>query len=180
MLPDKKSCHTGIGRSTGWDVPVGLMIEQQLIQPKECKYARSVAEYFSGGSCAPGAKSEQYDPYQDNPDSLCSLCMGDENSGNKCSRSSSERLGGYAGAFRCLATETGDVAFVKHSTVTSYTDRNSKVDWTRGLRSANYLILCRDGGTRNVNEYEHCHLAKVPSHAVSLFQIIIRILSCFA
>lgn len=145
------------------------MIEQGLIHPEECRYATAVAEFFSGGSCAPGAKSLKYDPYGDNPDSLCELCMGDVEMKSKCNRTSSERLSGYAGAFRCLATDMGDVAFVKHSTVTTFTDRNSNVEWARGLRSANYVILCRDGGTRNVDEYENCHLAKVPGHAVCTF-----------
>ncbi|KAG1677416.1 Transferrin [Nymphon striatum] len=165
-LKDKKSCHTGIGKTAGWNIPVGLMIEQGLIQPEECGYAKAVAEYFSGGSCAPGAKSLKYDPYGDNPDSLCALCMGDMDMKDKCNRSTSERLSGNSGAFRCLATDRGDVAFVQHTTVTSFTDRNSNVDWAKSLRSANYIILCRDGGTRNVDEYENCHLAKVPGSAV--------------
>jgi hypothetical protein len=51
-LKGKKSCHTGVGRTVGWKIPVG-----HLLFTKEMKYTKdqyqSVSDFF-GDSCAPG------------------------------------------------------------------------------------------------------------------------------
>lgn len=43
----------------------------------------------------------------------------------KCKRSHIEAFYGYTGAFRCLVQGGGDVAFVKHTTVTENTSELS-------------------------------------------------------
>ncbi|MCP6508215.1 hypothetical protein NL478_25920, partial [Klebsiella pneumoniae] len=93
-LKGKKSCHTAVGRTAGWNIPMGLLYSRI----NHCRFD----EYFSQG-CAPG--------YEKNS-SLCDLCMGP----NKCAPNNKEGYYGYTGAFRCLV-EKGDVAFVKHQTV---------------------------------------------------------------
>ncbi|XP_078419548.1 serotransferrin-1-like [Cetorhinus maximus] len=155
-LRGKKSCHTGVGRTAGWNVPMGRLIKNNKI--RACDVYNST--YF-GESCAPGADKNLYPK-------LCSLCIGTRKSlhiENKCDANNNERYFGYSGAFRCLV-EAGDVAFVKHTTVLENTDGNGHLDWNRNLQSSNYRLLCKDGTTAPVNQYLSCNLATVPAHAV--------------
>ncbi|NXV22793.1 TRFE protein, partial [Cepphus grylle] len=147
-LQGKKSCHTGVGRTAGWNIPMGLIHNKT----GNCNFD----EYFSEG-CAPGSPPNSR---------LCQLCKG---SGGvppeKCVASSHEKYYGYTGAFRCLV-ERGDVAFVKHSTVEENTDGKNKEDWAKDLKMDEFVLLCPDGRRANIMDYSTCHLAKVPTHAV--------------
>ncbi|KFQ09755.1 Ovotransferrin, partial [Leptosomus discolor] len=147
-LQGKKSCHTAVGRTAGWNIPMGLIHNRT----GNCNFD----EYFSEG-CAPGSPRNSR---------LCQLCQG---SGRvppeKCVASSHEKYYGYTGAFRCLV-ERGDVAFIKHSIVEENTDGKNKEDWAKGLKMDDFELLCTDGRRANVMDYRQCHLAKVPTHAV--------------
>ncbi|NXU52866.1 TRFE protein, partial [Turnix velox] len=147
-LQGKKSCHTAVGRTAGWNIPMGLIHNKT----GSCNFD----EYFSEG-CAPGSPPNSR---------LCQLCKG---SGNvppeKCVASSHEKYYGYTGAFRCLV-ERGDVAFVKHSTVEENTDGKNKEEWAKDLKMDDFVLLCPDGRRANVMDYRSCHLARVPTHAV--------------
>ncbi|KAJ3594937.1 hypothetical protein NHX12_004242 [Muraenolepis orangiensis] len=138
-LKGKKSCHTGLGKTAGWNIPIGTLVAlKQIIwsnnedQPIEI----AVGEFFNG-SCVPGAAVGS---------NLCALCP-------SCARSSAERYYGNEGAFKCLQDGKGDVAFVNHLTVPE-------------SEKPNYQLLCRDGRRAPINDYKTCHLAKVPGHAV--------------
>lgn len=144
----KKSCHTAVGRTAGWNIPMGLLFNQT----GSCKFD----EFFSQ-SCAPGS---------DPSSSLCALCIGNEAGQNKCAPNSNERYYSYAGAFRCLAENAGDVAFVKDSTVLENTNGRSTEEWARDLNLADFELLCLDGTRKPVTEAESCHLAKAPNHGV--------------
>ncbi|TFK03918.1 apelin receptor A-like [Platysternon megacephalum] len=149
-LRDKKSCHTAVGRTAGWNVPMGLIHNET----GSCNFDK----FFSKG-CAPGS-----------PDTspLCDLCAGSGSSlppNYKCAANSNERYYGYSGAFRCLV-EKGDVAFVKHTIVSENTNGHNIADWAKGLRSDQFELLCRDGNRARPDEYKKCHLALVPAHAV--------------
>ncbi|XP_014452406.2 ovotransferrin-like isoform X1 [Alligator mississippiensis] len=147
-LRGKKSCHTGVGRTAGWNVPMGLIHRQT----GSCRFDK-----FFHESCAPGSPLTS---------PLCSLCRGSDTfPPQKCVANSHEKYFGYAGAFRCLV-ERGDVAFVKHTTVFENTDGNNKADWARGLRRDQFELLCLNGRRARPDDYLHCHLAKVPTHAV--------------
>ncbi|KAJ4426278.1 hypothetical protein ANN_27090 [Periplaneta americana] len=126
-LRGAKSCHTGYGRTAGeygspflilrWNVPLYLLLNQSLISRTSCPYSEAVSTFFSGGSCVPGV------PH--GPELLCSLCAGNLDTGDRtyaCSASNNESFFGYTGAFRCLASGAGDVAFVKHTTVAENTE----------------------------------------------------------
>ncbi|XP_058500222.1 transferrin-a [Solea solea] len=147
-LKGKKSCHTGIGRSAGWNIPMGRIHEKS----KTCDF-----EHYFSESCAPGANITS---------PLCALCIGNEASLFKCKPRDEERYNGYNGAFRCLAEGAGEVAFIKHSVVLDNTAGSGRPQWAQNLIADDYRLICPDKGPKSVNEYESCHLAKVTAHAV--------------
>ncbi|XP_040105611.1 melanotransferrin isoform X2 [Oryx dammah] len=158
-LKGMKSCHTGINRTVGWNMPVGYLVESGRLSVMGCDVLRAVSDYF-GGSCVPGAGETSYS------ESLCRLCRGDSTGEGVCDKSPLERYYDYSGAFRCLAEGAGDVAFVKHSTVLENTDGKTLPSWGQALLSQDFELLCRDGTRADVTEWRQCHLARVPAHAV--------------
>ncbi|KAJ8378089.1 hypothetical protein AAFF_G00248030 [Aldrovandia affinis] len=141
-LKGKKSCHTGLGKTAGWNIPIGTLLSKKLITwggIDEESIVKAVSDFFSM-SCVPGVTKANYP-------NLCKLCKED------CSRSHKEPYYDYDGAFQCLKNGDGDVAFVKHLTV----PENEK---------ANYELLCENGGRKSIDQYNDCNLAKVPGHAV--------------
>ncbi|XP_001381165.4 melanotransferrin [Monodelphis domestica] len=158
-LRGARSCHTGLNRTAGWNVPVGYLVESGRLAVMGCDVLRAVSSYF-GGSCVPGAAESGY------ADSLCRLCRGDAAGEGRCAKSPLERYYDYSGAFRCLADGAGDVAFVKHSTVLENTDGKTLSSWGEPLLSQDFQLLCRDGSRAPVTQWRHCHLARVPAHAV--------------
>lgn len=142
-LKGKKSCHTGVDRTAGWNIPMGLLYSRI----NHCKFD----EFFSQG-CAPG--------YEKNS-TLCDLCIGP----TKCAPNNREGYNGYTGALQCLV-EKGDVAFVKHQTVLENTEGKNTAAWAKNLKKEDFELLCPDGTRKSVDEYASCHLAQAPNHVV--------------
>ncbi|XP_060005167.1 inhibitor of carbonic anhydrase isoform X3 [Lagenorhynchus albirostris] len=141
QLQGKKSCHTGLGWSPGWNIPIGILLPSDLV-------GKPAAKFFAG-SCVPCADQTAFPK-------LCQLCAGKGT--DKCACNSHEPYFGYSGAFKCLQDSVGDVSFVRHMTV--FENLADKADRDE------YELLCRDNTRGPVDEYERCHLARVPSHAV--------------
>lgn len=177
QLQGKNSCHTGIEKTAGWKIPVVTLLEAGLLKAGDCDYAGELGKFFSS-SCAPGAKDHKYDPRGTNPESLCSLCVGNDVGGvngpsytvgrtqGYCERSADEAFYGYTGAFKCLVQGGGDVSFVKHTTVQENTNGNNEAEWAKNLRALDFKLLCKDTGTADVVDYNTCHLGRVPAHKV--------------
>ncbi|XP_066992050.2 transferrin [Anabrus simplex] len=169
-LRGAKSCHTGYGKTAGWNVPLDILRTKGLLSG--CPHSKAMSEFFSGGSCVPGALVTENNPKGENPSKLCDLCVGDIDSGadnaaaSKCAASTNEAFYSDAGAFRCLASGTGNVAFVKHTTVLENTDGKNDASWAAGLKSSDYVLLCPDGTRKDVDQYASCHLAEVPAHMI--------------
>uniref|UniRef100_A0A8C8XRR8 Transferrin-like domain-containing protein n=1 Tax=Panthera leo TaxID=9689 RepID=A0A8C8XRR8_PANLE len=142
QLRGKKSCHTGLGWSAGWNIPIGVLL------PSDSTEKAEMAEFFSG-SCVPCANRTAFPR-------LCQLCVGKGT--DKCACSFQEPYFGYSGAFKCLQDGVGDVAFVRHMTV--FENLPNKADRDQ------YELLCLDNSRKSVDEYKDCHLAHFPSHAV--------------
>jgi len=116
-LQGKKSCHTGYKKTAGWYFPIGTLMGKDIISASTTCDPLSLATDFFGDMCVPGSKT------------ACGLCE------DLCEQPCGDGIYcGYTGAFRCLI-EKGDVAFVKHTTVTSNTDGNNDADWAKDLNS---------------------------------------------
>ncbi|XP_067032998.1 melanotransferrin-like [Acropora muricata] len=140
-LKGKTSCHTGAGKTAGWNVPIGTLLRLKLMEHDESCNAYASASKFFSESCVPNVKNKY-----SSASNLCAKCpwQCDTSSGN---------YSGYAGAFKCMMDGAGDVAFVKHTTVGD-----------SGEDASQYMYLCTDG-TRSAS-WEKCFLEKVPAHAV--------------
>lgn len=131
-LQGAKSCHTGVNKTAGWFIPMSVLFTNTNNQLGQ-------ASAFFEKSCAPGALGYP---------NMCELCS------PNCERNSNNNYYGYDGAARCLRETDADVAFVKHLTFLSDTDKDD------------FKLLCLDGTTAKIEDYKNCHLAKVPSHAI--------------
>ncbi|VCX06934.1 unnamed protein product, partial [Gulo gulo] len=145
QLQGKKSCHSGLGWSAGWYLPIGILLPSDSVEEAA---TAEMAKIFSG-SCVPCANREVFPK-------LCQLCAGKGT--NKCACSFQEPYFGYAGAFKCLQDGVGDVAFVRHMTV--FENLANRTDHDQ------YKLLCPDNSQMPVDKYRECNLGLFPSHAV--------------
>ncbi|XP_077927800.1 inhibitor of carbonic anhydrase-like isoform X3 [Halichoerus grypus] len=145
QLQGKRSCHTGLGWSAGWYIPIQILFPSGSVEEAA---TAEMAQFFSG-SCVPCANREAFPK-------LCQLCAGKGT--NKCACSFQEPYFGYTGAFKCLQDGVGDVAFVRHMTV--FENLANRTDRDR------YELLCLDNSRMPVDKYRECNLGLFPSHAV--------------
>ncbi|MBN3278541.1 OTOMP protein, partial [Polyodon spathula] len=165
-MHERSSCHPGIQTTVGWTVPIGfLMNTSQISVDEQCNFPKAVGDFF-GYSCVPGVKDPEYDPKGNNPKNLCEACIGDDNDGNVCANDPSERHFVLFFLSRCVAENLGDVAFVKHSTVSDIMNVKDPESWVKELELEDLKLLCPDGTEATLTEHRKCNLAAVPASAV--------------
>lgn len=168
QLAGRRSCHASFGDTASWLAPLSVLTERSLLDQKSCNKADQMSEYF-GGSCVPGASDLRVNYYRSGYEKLCAICRGDAHqlSGtHQCERSHSERYFGQTGALRCLVEGAGDVAFMSLLSLAANVDGRSQEPWARNvplaMDSRNFRLICRTGPSMALNNYERCHLARLP------------------
>ncbi|XP_056386626.1 saxiphilin-like isoform X3 [Hyla sarda] len=147
-----RSCHSGAKWTSGWNIPLGFLLSKNLMYwDEEQPLAKVVSTYFNA-SCIPGIGVSS--------PNLCELCQGPKSyvreKNHFCETSSSEPFSNSEGAFRCLKSGAGDVAFVDHLTIAIATD--AEVD--------QFELLCPDGSTASLKSYRTCNLGQGPGKAI--------------
>lgn len=165
QLGGRRSCHGSFGDTAGWLAPLSVLTERALLDRQACNKADLMADFF-GASCVPGAADLRINQYRSGSDRLCALCRGDASGAHQCERSVSERYQGHAGALRCLVEGAGEVAFMSLSSLAQHVDGRSPEAWARqmplALDSRNFRLVCRNGPSSMLADYERCNLARLP------------------
>ncbi|XP_034658557.1 melanotransferrin [Drosophila subobscura] len=157
-LRNKRACFPWVGSLAGWIVPIHTLQKEGGMEVVDCNnQVKTAANYFNR-SCAVYSLTDKYNPIGDNSDKLCTLCTG-KIPGGRCS--SADPYFGYEGAFRCLL-EAGDVAFLRHSTVSEMLQTPEFVI----LSPDKFELLCRDGRRVPINDYRQCNWGQVPADAI--------------
>ena len=166
-LKNKRTCHPAVGHGGGWVMPMAWLLTNERVRDYGCDSLRAASEYFAE-ACAPGAQSVEFqNRYQEDyweHSHLCDLCHG--SASHYCQRNHMEDYYGHTGAFRCLVEGGGNVAFIKHTTVTENCDGKRKEWWARNQLTSDYELLCRDGTRKPARNYADCYLGKVKANAI--------------
>ncbi|XP_069613815.1 serotransferrin-1-like isoform X2 [Ranitomeya imitator] len=151
-LRGTRSCHNGAKWTSGWNIPLGFLLSKNLLYWDEEQPLTKVVSTYFNASCIPGIGV--FSP------NLCELCQGPKSYVREknlfCETSSSEPFSNSEGAFRCLKSGAGDVAFMDHLTIMSATD--AEID--------QFVLLCPDGSTANLKSYRTCNLGQGPGKAI--------------
>lgn len=159
----KTVCFSGIGMSAGWVYPIGTLLRNSYISVVNCNaIVKAVSNSFSK-MCLPGALTSFYNPFGNNPTSVCELCTGQ----NEEFCTTSDRYAGYDGAFKCVADGLGQITFLRHDTIELMTspEYNSN-STTNTYLPENYMLLCPDGTSATVTEFEKCNWGEVTSNVI--------------
>ncbi|RWS13584.1 transferrin-like protein [Dinothrombium tinctorium] len=153
-LRGKKSCHTSIGEAAGWNIPIGLLLANNIITP-DCRGELFSAENFFSQSCAAGRWSK--DPVVDEllkkrHPKLCELCK------KPSTCTSTDEYAGVSGAVKCLVEGQADVAFTTVEGAINFFNNN------RHHFRANYQFLCLDGRRMDV-DINSCSWASKPTNS---------------
>lgn len=182
QLSGRKSCHASFGDTASWLAPLAVLTERSLLGDQSgsgggggggnsCNKADQMAEYF-GGSCVPGAADLRINQYRSGSEKLCAICKGDSlgPGHHQCERSHSERYQGQAGALRCLVEGAGEVTFMSLAHLAANVDGRSQELWAKSMPlamdSRNFRLVCRAGPSMLLNDYERCHLARLPGKLI--------------
>ncbi|XP_072271634.1 serotransferrin-1-like [Pyxicephalus adspersus] len=151
-LKGTRSCHNGARWTSGWNIPLGFLLSKNLLNWDEEQPLSKVVSGFFNESCIPGIGISS--------PNLCELCQGTRSyvreKNHFCESSSNEPFSDSNGAFRCLKSGAGDVAFLDHLAIMGATDSELQ----------QFELLCRDGSTASLQSYRTCNLGQGPSKGV--------------
>ena len=172
-LRGSNSCHSGVGTSAGWNIPISTLIEKQLLEVVDCNNHVKAATKFFNKMCAPDALNVQFNPTGDNPTSACDLCVGKIGS-TFCTNQ--DPYAGSVGAMYCLMEGGGDVAFVMHTAI------NELIAQNNSIISDEFELLCPNVAgspynspgnvtiyptpTAPISNYMACNWGVVPGRAI--------------
>jgi melanoma-associated antigen p97 len=160
-LNQKTACFSTIGMSAGWVFPIGQLLRKNYITVDQCNaIVKSVAGFFKG-LCLPGSLTSFYNPFGNNPTSVCDLCSGK----NEEFCATSDDYAGYDGAFKCVAAGNGQLTFLRHDTIAQMTgpDMNNNQS---AYPPENFRLLCPDGTSNTVDSFETCNWGEVTSNVI--------------
>ncbi|RUS73301.1 hypothetical protein EGW08_018930 [Elysia chlorotica] len=163
-LRSAKVCFSGIGMSAGWVHPIGRLLNDGIVTARQCNaIVKAVASSFES-MCLPGALTSFYNPFGNNPTTVCKLCGSTD--GQKCT--TSDIYAGYDGAFRCLAEGGGDLTFVRHDTIDSMTRSGNSTGSSGQYSRDAFQLLCPDkmGRTASVDDYANCNWGEISSNVI--------------
>ncbi|KAG9509900.1 hypothetical protein GZH46_01567, partial [Fragariocoptes setiger] len=142
-LRGKRSCHGALNSTSGWDVPIGLLLATLTMTP-DCRGELYTASRFFESSCAPERQHAN----------LCSACH------DPSTCSSDDEFYGDQGALKCLFSGRGDVAFTTLHAIERFL--GPKRD-PRLLEK--YEYLCLDGTQQSLSTRVPCQWAVKPTNA---------------
>lgn len=61
-LRGKRACFPGVGQMAGWVIPMAVLIENDIIEVKDCNNLIKSAAAFFGSSCAPNSLIDKFNP----------------------------------------------------------------------------------------------------------------------
>ncbi|XP_025096209.1 melanotransferrin-like [Pomacea canaliculata] len=161
-LNEQRVCFPAIGTSAGWLYPISRLIRDQFIVVEECNAIVKAASTFFKQMCLPGALTSFYNPFGNNPTSVCELCSGQ----NEEFCTTSDTSGGFDGAFRCLAEGRGDLTFLRHDTIQLMTDPAYNIAQNVTYTPDQFRLVCPDRTTRSVDEYLTCNWGQISSNII--------------
>ncbi|KAK2174910.1 hypothetical protein NP493_768g01007 [Ridgeia piscesae] len=157
QLAGTKACFPGVGQAAGWVYPMSTLMESGKMPVTECNVPVKSAASFFGSLCAPDGLARYYNPFGNNPATICQNCAGDRHT--MCTVN--DPYAGYHGAFDCMHKGAGDVAFLRDITVLQATSNSSS-----GLRPEDYKLLCTDGTTASVTSSDTCNWGIISSNII--------------
>ncbi|NXF05703.1 TRFE2 protein, partial [Smithornis capensis] len=151
-----RSCHNGARWTSGWNIPLGFLLARNDLSWDEAQpLSQAISEYFNA-SCIPGVGVAA--------PRLCALCQGQKSyvrdKNHFCETSSNEPFYDSEGAFRCLKDGVADVAFLDHLRIIHECLCVSESE------QQEYELLCPDGSTAELTEYNTCNLGKGPGRGI--------------
>lgn len=156
-LQGARACMTGVGRAAGWIYPISTLMDTGSMDIVECNVPVKSAAGFFGDMCAPDGLARFYNPFGNNPVTVCKTCKGKFY--EYCTVN--DPYADYSGSMKCLFNGDADVAFVRNSSLEEalrHTNLSLTVD--------EFELLCLDGRRVSPGEYETCNWGKIASHVV--------------